>query len=731
MSRIVSRQNGIGDTPAFDAVAEDRRTMSEQITVVVVDTEPGAAEHTAKMLERERESIVAHAVRTAEEALETWAATDIDCLVSGCSMSEATGIELFERICEESTVPFVLLTEDGSEELASEAIAAGVTRYVQSDVDEEPYTVLAAQVVNTVAGSRAEAERRERSRRHERTLTALHETTQELLRAETKDEIYRTATETAVELLGGQIAAAYAYRPTSGVLEHVASAQSAPALGDPEATVARNEGALWEVFAAGEPSYYENLQSVKFADMVEPPSRSAQIVPLGAHGVFLVGSETVDGVDETTREVVQILAANTEAALDRAEREQLLREHDRSLTRQNEALTRLNHLNEIVREISHGIAQATTRETVEKLVCETLADTGRYRFAWITPAEADSPEPTSWAGVDASYVDRIRDGTERSPESVLVRRSLDSGRVQIVENVLEATDWDGRRTEALTYGFQTVVSIPLVAEGRRYGVLAVYVAGVDAIDNGEREVLAELGETIGNGIQAIERRRVTASDDPLELELECRDDRLIWNRLAERVGEPVSVIGTLDRGEAEVTAFVSVPATADLDGLESEWAAIDRLTVIAERDDELLCELSMAVTPFLEVLRAYDVRIRAASASGEATRLTLAVPRGVETRPLIEAIQERLPHTALEARRETTGTTPVRGLDAHLEAELTERQFQALQAAYYSGFFEWPRESTAETLADVFDLSPPTYHYHLRAAERKLVTLVFEETLGE
>jgi HTH-type transcriptional regulator, bacterioopsin transcriptional activator and related proteins len=446
---------------------------------------------------------------------------------------------------------------------------------------------------------------------------------------------------------------------------------------------------------------------------------------------FFVGDEATDGVDETTREIVRILAANTEAALDRAEREQLLREHDRTLTRQNEALTRLDHLNEIVREINHGIARATTRNAIEAVACETLAETGRYRSAWITPAEAVPPEPTSWAGVDASYIDRIRDGSEESPESALVQQSLGSGQVRIVENVLEADGWDERRTEALTYGFQTIASIPLLADDRPYGVLVVHIAGIDAINGSEQAVLTELGETIGYAIQSVEQRRVTAGDEPLELELECRDDRLIWNRLSKRVGEPISVVGTIDRGENEVMAFVSVPATGNLDGLESEWAVVDHLSVIAERENEVLCELSMGVTPVFEVLRAYDVRIRAASASGGTTQLTLAVPRGVDTRSLIESIQERAPDTELTARRETTDAPPVRGLDAHLEEQLTERQFQALQAAHYSGFFEWPRESTAETLAGVFELSPPTYHYHLRAAERKLVALVFEEYLTD
>jgi len=103
----------------------------------------------------------------------------------------------------------------------------------------------------------------------------------------------------------------------------------------------------------------------------------------------------------------------------------------------------------------------------------------------------------------------------------------------------------------------------------------------------------------------------------------------------------------------------------------------------------------------------------------------VTVPRGVETRSLVESIQESYPETTLGARRETTRSSGP--LDARLEDRLTDRQLEALQTAYYSGFFEWPRESTGEDLAETLDVSPPTYHYHLRAAERKLTGQALED----
>nr|WP_255457504.1 helix-turn-helix domain-containing protein [Halorussus sp. JP-T4] len=52
---------------------------------------------------------------------------------------------------------------------------------------------------------------------------------------------------------------------------------------------------------------------------------------------------------------------------------------------------------------------------------------------------------------------------------------------------------------------------------------------------------------------------------------------------------------------------------------------------------------------------------------------------------------------------------------------MTEKQRTALQAAYFGGYYEYPRESTGEEVADSLDISSPTLHQHLRAAQRKLV----------
>ena len=53
---------------------------------------------------------------------------------------------------------------------------------------------------------------------------------------------------------------------------------------------------------------------------------------------------------------------------------------------------------------------------------------------------------------------------------------------------------------------------------------------------------------------------------------------------------------------------------------------------------------------------------------------------------------------------------------------LTDRQREVLEVALDSGYFEWPRTTDSETLAQELGISRATFLEHLRKAEHKLLT---------
>ncbi len=70
------------------------------------------------------------------------------------------------------------------------------------------------------------------------------------------------------------------------------------------------------------------------------------------------------------------------------------------------------------------------------------------------------------------------------------------------------------------------------------------------------------------------------------------------------------------------------------------------------------------------------------------------------------------------------------GFYHELGETLTERQAEILRAAYLAGYFDYPRASSGKEMAETLDISSPTFHQHLQAAERKFLTLLFSGRSG-
>jgi len=129
------------------------------ITVLCVDDEPALTKLTSTYLERQFESLEVRTVNEPEAALERFEQEEIDCIVSDYQMPKMNGVELLRAIRDrDADTPFILFTGEGSEEVASEAISAGVTDYLKKQTSPKQYEILATQIRNAVGKWRAERE---------------------------------------------------------------------------------------------------------------------------------------------------------------------------------------------------------------------------------------------------------------------------------------------------------------------------------------------------------------------------------------------------------------------------------------------------------------------------------------------------------------------------------------------------------------------------------------------
>ncbi|WP_276278875.1 PAS domain-containing protein [Halorussus caseinilyticus] len=136
--------------------------MGNAIRVLLVDDDSAIADLTATYLQRANDRIETVVETDPDDALAHVVGGEVDCVVSDYEMPEMDGLEFLDRVREAAPyLPFVLFTGKGSEEIASEAISAGVTDYLQKGTGTDQYAVLANRVENAVAQYRAEREAEE------------------------------------------------------------------------------------------------------------------------------------------------------------------------------------------------------------------------------------------------------------------------------------------------------------------------------------------------------------------------------------------------------------------------------------------------------------------------------------------------------------------------------------------------------------------------------------------
>jgi PAS domain S-box-containing protein len=567
-------------------------------------------------------------------------------------------------------------------------------------------------------------------KQRERALASLQETARDFLYAETHQEIAQHVVEDTATVLDLDASAVYLFDADENQLQPAASSQAMHDVHGPLPTIDVDGRDLTSYSFVEDDALF--LDDVHDDDRLANPAtdlRSGAYVPLGSHGILVAGSTDVGAFDAVAQELTDLLAATAEAALDRVTRESQLRDQDRELKRRNDQLTTLNRINETIREIDQALVGAETREAIDHTVCELLTADDRFRFAWVgtvDPGEA-VVEPRAWAGHDQGYVDDrtipvSEDGVEPAG------RTAATGAVTTVSNVaadLRAAPW---RKDALARDFMSVLSVPLAYDDLTHGVLTVYADTPDAFDDTIRAVLAELGETIASAISASERKRALLTTSTTRVEFAVGDERFVLSRLAEAADCRLTYDGGVQQTSDGSRVFVTVE-DAPVDAVRVAAAGLGGIADVARMsggDTGGVLRLGLE-RPFLATeLADHGAIVRRVRATPTGTRLTVDVSEGVDARRVNQLVAARFDDVELTAKKTREGTSEP-GFYATVLDRLTDRQLEVVETAYYSGFFESPRDCTGEDVADSLGISPQAFYQHVRTVQRKFFAALVDD----
>jgi predicted DNA binding protein/DNA-binding NarL/FixJ family response regulator len=385
------------------------------------------------------------------------------------------------------------------------------------------------------------------------------------------------------------------------------------------------------------------------------------------------------------------------------------------------------------KEAMLNILTATpSREGLAHQFCAHLVEDRGYDCAWIGLTDRSHGVVPQAAAGEERYLDAaVEPGTtpQESTEPAFValaRRDLHVERVGPGAARDEAPD-DEWQALAADHEFATAAAVPIAHEGTNFGVLAVYTAA-EGIGAGERSLLREHGETIGYALRSAEWKESLLSTAPVAIQLQVDDEAAPLVALDRQLpaGSRIEVQTTVLREDEllYVTRITGATPPEVREGARAV-AAVRDLTV-TESEEAQRCELVCSPPSPEQLIAEHGGRIVESVTERGQTSITVASPDHNDVQSLIAAVEQSHPGVGVRSVR-SSGESNARMTADDLRQSLTDKQRQALELAFYEGYFERPREHNTTEVAGKLGVSRPTFTQHLRAAQRKLLSRIIED----
>ena len=636
---------------------------------------------------------------TADEtvaALDALEAEEPNVVVTDQELSDGDWRELHELLTErQPELPVVLYTGDGDEQLAGDAIAAGIDEYVpRSSADAG---------VDTLVDRALDCARRHHLADDENAPTeALLE-----LKERAMDEAPVGIVVSDPTLADNEmIYLNDAFERITGYSEREMIGQNCRVLQGDET----DESAVETMGIAVDDHRPVSTEVINYTKSGTPFWNHVRIKPLfddSGELEYYVGFQS----DVTERKEAE-LQAERRAEEVRAERRSLQRLLDR--------------IDGLIEEVAGITMTARQRETIEEQTCEAFVNTGDYSAAWIGRRTMTADRMVASASAGCGDIDNIEVQTGTNGAEP-IDTALDHDQV-VVRPVSELSESSIHRRLAGHEG--AVAVVPLSYRDTRYGVLVVYADRVETIDDEERAVLDPLGNVLATGINAVENQRLLEADERLQLEFDITPPEPFFATLAQQADCTLRYKGSVINGDGTLsTSFLAEGADPSaIQDAAADLDAVRETTVVAEYDNKCLVEFALPQDSFVRTVVDHNGSVGSIEVDPGGGEVEIELPQSANPGNVVESLVSKHQGLHLVAQRHCRRTERTsEEFVASLRDDLTDRQLTAIQTAYLRDYFEWSRPVSGDELAESMGVSRSTFHQHLRAAERKLVGAFLEE----
>lgn len=224
--------------------------------------------------------------------------------------------------------------------------------------------------------------------------------------------------------------------------------------------------------------------------------------------------------------------------------------------------------------------------------------------------------------------------------------------------------------------------------------------------------------------------RIDTDDQPqLVIEVELRSKQLAA-AFADVVPETGSLrfdvehdLGLPDGRRLQYYTVVGVSPRSFVEVFE-RFPSIESVRLLSTVGDVSRLEAVVARKSVSEVIRHFGGQTTSAGVRDGEHWVVAELPAVTDTAAVAAAVCEVYQDMRLVAAQYVPAVSDFWTIVA---ADLTERQRDVLRLAYHAGYFESPRQTTGEELADRFDITRQTLNHHLRQAENAVFEQLFEK----
>lgn len=383
-------------------------------------------------------------------------------------------------------------------------------------------------------------------------------------------------------------------------------------------------------------------------------------------------------------------------------------------------LTRHRDRESLLYDVLDAMETNASRHDLERAFCERLVEQQRYEMAWIGTDDGDELSVRATANADEYLTElRAKAGHLEATADPGVRALRSKEPITVCPIEPTGSDWT---TVARNHGLLAAIALPLTHQGVEHGVLAVYFSDAEHLVPWREEILVDYADAIGYALSATLWRWALSTDAAATLDAWIPQETTLTALCARSGIDKLHVTSVVPRA-GETLYYLDPVETGDVAAAATD---VDGIRPLVNGPEPARAVVVESETPERRLLQ-FGGQFHAFRVEPTGMKIAASIPRTGDIREVSTCIREGYPDARISIQWGQPDDGFPDAFDVNVNALLTDRQYEVLQAAYHNGYFRADREHNATEIAEMLGISRWTFSEHLRRAQGKLFSHLLDD----